>query len=220
VFAGDNEEPVSVKQGMSLPFAGVLLSEQASEQPKDAFSDWSAGRGESITADNAITAQIGEDAAPAMPGSYGFTYYPFLGLHSLDLNPAAPYSSYLPRQPGFNSIYLPGYTYRPFLLGIMGIGSTGRRFPTYPLSPPRVGVAPGAGYITPLPRIGVTPGAGYITPLPRIGVTPGAGYTNPLPRAGVTPGTGYTTPLPRTPVRGPGTIHAPPAIGLRGGAHR
>jgi len=190
VFSGVNEQPVSVEQGMSLPFAGVLVPERASEQSKDALSDWSVGRSESITADNAITAQLDQDPAAGTPGLDNFTYYPFLGLPSLGLSTVGPTGSYLPRQSGFNSIYLPGYTYQPLLLGTIVMGPIGRRFPTYPLSLPRVGVSSGAGYINPLPRVGVAPGAGHITPLPRV------------------------------PVARPGITHGPPAIGAHGGVHR
>jgi len=197
VFSGVNQQPVSVEQGMNLPFASVLVPERASGQSKDALSDWSIGRSESITADNAITAQLDQDPTSGTTVLDSFTYYPFLGLSSLGMNPGGPYSSYLPRQPGFNSIYLPGYTYRPLLLGTMVLGPIGHRFPTYPLSLPRVGGAPGAGYINPLPRVGGTPGAGF-NPLPGVGVAPGAGRVAPRP----------------------GITHAPPAIGVRGGAHR
>ena len=205
VFSGVSEQPVSVEQGMRVPFASVLVPEQGSDQPKDALSDWSTGRRESITADNAITAQLGEDAVPGVSGSDSFAYYPFLGLSSLGLSSVGPYSSYLPRQSGFNSIYLPGYTSQPLLLGTMVLRPFGRRFPTSPLSVPRVGVAPGAGHITPLPRIGIAPGAGYTASFPRVGVVRGAGQVPPVPRA---------------PVLRPGTTHAPPAIGVRGGSHR
>jgi hypothetical protein len=182
VLSGVSEQPVSVEQGTSLPFAGVLVPERASEHPTDGLSEWANGRGESITADNAITEQLDQDPAAGTPGFDSFTYYPFLGLSSLGMNPASlgmypagSYSSYFPRQPGFSSIYLPGYTYRPLLLGTMVRGPIGRRFPTYPLSRPRVGGAPGAG---------------------------------------------YNAPLPRMPAVRPGITRAPPAIGVRGGAHR
>jgi hypothetical protein len=151
VFAGVNKQPVSVEAGMSLPFAGVLVPERTNEPSRDALNDWSNGRGESITADNTITAQLDQDPAAGMPAADGFTYYPLLGLSSLGPAPAGGYSSYLPSQPGFYSIYLPGYTYRPLLLGTMGVG-IGRRYPAYPLSLPRVGVSSGAGYINTLPR--------------------------------------------------------------------
>jgi hypothetical protein len=157
VFEGLSKEPVSVEHGMNLPFAGVLVPERASvEQSKDALSDWATGRGESITADNTITAQLDQDPAAGTPGLDSFTYYPLLGLSPLGMSPTGMYSSYLPSQPGFSSIYLPGYTYRPLLLGTMGVGPIGPRFPTYPLSFPRAGGAPGAVYITPLPRMPAT----------------------------------------------------------------
>ena len=169
VFSGASGQPVSVEQGMSLPFAGVLVPERASEQSKDALSEWSTGRGESITADNAITAQLDQDPAAGAPGLDSFTYYPLLGLPSLGMSPMGPYSPYLPRQLGFNSIYLPGYTYRPLLLGTMGAGSIGHRSPIYPFSLPRVGGAPRAGYLTPLPRAPVTrPGITRGTPAVRV----------------------------------------------------
>jgi hypothetical protein len=171
VFSGEKEHPVSVEQGMSLAFAGVLVPEQSREQPKDALSDWSTGRSESITADNTITAQLDDDPAAGTPGSDGFTYYPFLGLPPVGLSPLGSYSSYLPRQPGFSSIYLPGYSYQPPLLGIVGLGTMGRRFPIYPLSFPHAVGTPGAGYITPFPRLPlVRPGITH--PPPAIGVHP------------------------------------------------
>jgi hypothetical protein len=145
VFAGPAGQPVSVEPGMSLPFAGVLVPERSGGEPGDALSDWASGRGESITADNAITAQIDEDPASGTPGSDGLIYFPFLGV---GLGSSSLYSSYTPYQPGFNSIYLPGYTYLPLMLGL-----SGSRFPTYrPLSPGRIGFSPGAGGITPIPR--------------------------------------------------------------------
>ncbi len=172
VFSGINPQPVSVEPGMSLPFASVLVPERASEHSSDALSEWSTGRGESITADNAITAQLDEDLSS---GAGGFTYYPFLGLPPVGLSPLGSYSSYLPRQPGFSSIYLPGYSYRPPLLGIVGLGPMGHRFPTYPLSLPRVGDAPGAGHLNPLPRLPVArPGITHAPPA--IGVHPAGAH--------------------------------------------
>jgi hypothetical protein len=173
LWVRQGQAEVSVDHGMSLPFAAVLVPERAGEQSTDALSEWANGRGESITADNAITAQLDQDPAAGTPGSDSFTYYPFLGLSSLGMSPVGSYGSYFPPQPGFSSIYLPGYTYRPLLLGTMAVGPIGRRFPTYPLSFPRVGGAPGAGYINPLPRIPVArPGITHAPPT--IGVHVGA----------------------------------------------
>ena len=173
VFSGTSEQPVSVQQGMSLPFAGVLVPERAGEQSKDALSEWSTGRGESITADNTITAQLDQDPPVGTPGFDNFTYYPFLGLSSLGMSPVGPYSSYLPSQPGFSSIYLPGYTYRPLLLGTIGVGPIGHRFPIYPFPIPRVGGVPGAGYSIPPSRMPLTH-PGITHRMPPIGVHGGA----------------------------------------------
>jgi hypothetical protein len=59
--AADHARPVPVEQGMVLPFARVLVADRSYDEPADKLKDWSKGRGESITADNTITAQIDED---------------------------------------------------------------------------------------------------------------------------------------------------------------
>jgi hypothetical protein len=147
VFAARAAQPISVEAGMSLPFASVLVPERSIGEPGDALSDWSSGRSESISADDTITAQIDEDPASGTLGTDGLTYFPFLGVSSLGLGSSSMYSSYTPYQPGFNSVYLPGYTYLPLLLGFGG-----RRLQTYgPLLPGRVGFSTGGG-ITPFPR--------------------------------------------------------------------
>jgi len=118
VVAAQNGEPITVEQGADLPLANVLVPERSGYQAADALSAWARGRSESIIADNSITAQIDEDPA-ARSGLDSFSYFPFLGLSSSSLISPSTYSSSL-YQPGFNSIYLPGYTYRPLLLGIIG----------------------------------------------------------------------------------------------------
>jgi len=148
VFTGPNGQPVSVEGGMSLPLAAVLVPEQPTAQPNDALNDWANGRSQSISADNAITAQIDQDPASVAPGFDGFTYFPLLGLpYTGVVSPSPLYSAYNPYQPGFNSIYLPGYTYQPLILGLAIRG-----LPTYMSSPLRFGVSPGSGIITGLPR--------------------------------------------------------------------
>ncbi len=150
-------KPLTVEQGMNLPFAGVLVADRASEPTKDALNDWSNGRNDSITADNAITAQLDQDPSAQAADPYGFTYFPMLGVPAIGLSSVGgslvPYSSY-PATPGFYSVYLPGYTYRPMILGLMGvgvgpIGRPGVYLPSYP----RYGSIPGSGItIRPLPR--------------------------------------------------------------------
>jgi len=127
--------PVSVGQDMDLPFAAVLVPEQAINDPADALSDWSRGRSESISADNAIAAQISDDPASAGQSDLGpgiFTYFPLLGLPPVGSGLSSPYSSAL-YQPGFNSIYFPGYTYQPFILGLRIGGHRGFPYPRPPL---------------------------------------------------------------------------------------
>jgi hypothetical protein len=140
VSAGDTGASVSVEQGMYLPFASVLVPERFIDVPGDALADWAKGRSESISADNAITAQIDEDPASRNSGLGvdSFAYFPLIGVPSLGSGLSGGYGSFNPYQPGFNSIYLPGYTYRPLLVGLAPGGVR-----SYPYSPPRrVGVFP------------------------------------------------------------------------------
>jgi hypothetical protein len=168
VFARGTAEPISVERGMSLPFAAVLVPDRSSEQSSDALSNWANGRSQSISADNAITAQIDEDPDSRTPGLESFSYFPFLGVPSSGLGLFSPSSSFMQNQPGFNSIYLPGYTYRPLMFGLMVGG-----YRTYaPSSPRRIGLSPGAGAF-PIPRAPVARPA-PVHPLPHTGVRGGA----------------------------------------------
>jgi hypothetical protein len=163
VSAGATGTPVSVKQGMDLPFAAVLVPEISIDGPTDALANWAHGRNESISADNAITAQIDED--PASRNSTlalnGFTYFPMIGaMPSLGLGSSGTYNSLTPYQSGFNSIYLPGYTYRPLLLGL---APGGYRSYLYS-SPRRAGFSSGPGTIIPIhpaPVLRPTPGTAH-----------------------------------------------------------
>ncbi len=156
VSAGATGAPVSVTWGMNLPLAAVLVPERSIDEPADGLANWAHGRSESISADNAITAQIDED--PASRSSdlavSSFTYFPFIGALSVSPGVTSLYSSYAPYQPGFNSIYLPGYTYRPLLLGLTPrIYTRGYSSHIYsPYSPPRrAGFSPGVGAVVPVP---------------------------------------------------------------------
>ena len=165
VSTGVNGQPISVEHGMSLPLAAVLVPEPSHAQSSDALSDWADGRGESIAADNAITAQIDEDPASPTAGVDGFTYFPSLGIASLGVGSSGLYNSFNPYQSGFNSIYLPGYTYPPLILGLVGRG-----FRAYvPPIPWRIGTSTGVGTIVRIPRAPVP----YPTPVraaPSVGV--------------------------------------------------
>jgi len=127
VSPGGKEEALSVEQGMDLPFAPVLVPERFVEPPRDALSVWAEGRQQSISADNAIAASIQDPASMTVPdsGLDSFTYFPTLGL--VAAQPGLS-SSYLfgSSQPGFNSLYLPGYTSLPLLFAVGSL-----RYPTY-----------------------------------------------------------------------------------------
>jgi len=162
VSAGASGEPIIVEQGMDVPFAAVLVPERSFDQPRDALSEWAEGREQSISADNVIAANI-QDPASMDSGSLdpdSFTYFPMLGLAPLGLGLSGT-SSYLGLyQPGFNSIYLPGYTYRPLMLGLR-VG--GFRTPLY--SPPRMGISP-----LPLPHVPLQrPAPLHPLPAPHVG---------------------------------------------------
>jgi hypothetical protein len=157
VSANGGDAPVEVEKGMYLPFETILAPEKSTDEPSDALNDWSDGRAQSISADNAIAADIQDPAT--MTGSSlpadAFTYFPMLGYPSLGAS-LSPYSSLTPYQsglygttmyqPGFYSIYLPGYTHRPLFLGLP-VGGLGRSV----FQPTRVGL-PGYG----LPRPPIT----------------------------------------------------------------
>jgi hypothetical protein len=162
VSAEDKALPVSVEQGMDLRFAAVLVPEPSINEPADELSDWSKGRSESISTDNAIAAKISDDPTTAATSDLGpgmVTYFPLLGLSSLGLGLSSPYNSFFspynsfaPYQPGFNSIYLPGYTYQPFLLGLRIIGISPRVGPRLPGSVLPRGPLPRPAPIGPVPR--------------------------------------------------------------------
>jgi hypothetical protein len=158
--------PVSVLQGMSLPLEKLLAPEQANDLLTDSLSTWSEGRDQSISADNAILAQIDEEPDARTAGQDSFTYFPMLGaLPSYGMTTPGLYgSSMSPYQPGFNSLYLPGYVYAPVIVGLIGrvpsgLGVAGQRgVRTYvPVSPlPRIGGFPRTGgVVVAQPRVPV-----------------------------------------------------------------
>jgi len=163
VVARNGGPPITVDEGSDLPLAAVLRPELSMTEPSDDLAQWARGRGDSITADDTITQQIDSDPGSAMPGADAFSYFPFVGVPPLGLS---YYSSVLPVQPGFYSMYLPGYTYAPpiVLLPLMG-----RRGGPVPVLPLRGGIYSGVGGIV-RPGIGgiVQPGYPVIPrPMPR-----------------------------------------------------
>ena len=173
VSAGSNEA-LSVEQGMNVPFAPVLVPERSIDQPHDSLSLWAEGRQQSISADNAIAANIQDPASitTANSGYDTFTYFPVLGLPAVAPDLSSTYRSLATYQPGFNSIYLPGYTYLPVFLGIRQGG-----FPISPYRPHHAGPLPfpplhGPVYRpTPVAPVAPHPVTGH--PVPHVGVHPG-----------------------------------------------
>lgn len=147
VSATAGGDPIRVGQGMELPFASVLVPDKSAGEVRDALTDWAEGRAESISTDNSIAANIQDPAS--MTGSNlpadAFTYFPMLG-YSLPVAGlssaygAGTYGYSTPYPSGFNSIYLPGYTYRPLLLRLPSGGLPRSPYSVY--SPTRIGMPP------------------------------------------------------------------------------
>jgi len=199
--SSDNHEMVSVGQGMDVPFAQVLVPQRSIGPPSDALSSWAEGRRESISADNAIAASI-QDPGSIDRGASGldtFTYFPTLGLPPIVPDLSSSYSSLGLYQPGFNSIYLPGYTSLP-VLGL-GYGFLPARWPFRPHPLP---VHPVYPYPIPVHPV-------YPYPIP---VHPGYPYPTPIRPV-------YPHPTPVRPVHPPTTTgHPAPRIGTHAGVHR
>jgi hypothetical protein len=183
---------------MSLPLAAVLVPESSIMQPADALTNWADGRGQSIAADNAITAQIDEDPDAAAGSTDTFSYFPLVGVPAMGPGTASVYSSLYPSQPGFNSIYLPGYTYRPYIFGLLGT-------PARPYS-----IYPSRGIVVGSPAMG-----GYVVP-----------SRSPYPvRTGYPSSPSYpvrtSIPSSSAPIARPGVVHSMPRMGgVHVGAHR
>ena len=61
--AAAGDAPVTVEQGNDLPLEGVLAPEKSAIDAPDSLRDWAEGRAQSISADNAIAADI-QDPPP------------------------------------------------------------------------------------------------------------------------------------------------------------
>jgi len=81
VSAGTDKD-VTVGRGMNLPLASVLVPQPLTDWPRDALSAWAEGRQQSISADDAIAANIKDPASlnESDSGIDSFTYYPMRGL--------------------------------------------------------------------------------------------------------------------------------------------
>jgi hypothetical protein len=192
VSADDREGTVSVGRGMDMPFAQVLVPQRSIDPPSDALSSWAEGRRQSISADNTIAANIQDPGSmdPGTPGPESFTYFPMLGLPPVGPDLSSSYISLGMYQPGFSSLYLPGYTFLP-VLGFGAYGLPPLRFPT--VSHP-IPVHPVYPY--PIPVHPVYP---FPTPIRPV-------YPHPAPVSLVHPP--------------PTTVHVGPPFGTHIGPHR
>jgi hypothetical protein len=177
--AGGKQDAQLVGPGMDVPFAPALMPHPSADRPHDALTQWAEGRQQSIFADNTIAANIQDPAAlsPANAGVASFTYFPMLGLPAAGPNSFGLYSSVGTYQPGFNSVYFPGYNffpgyiYMPLPLGLVSGGfSTPSRLPYgslpnspshYPVGGP-IAVRPISPY--PAPVRPVSPHPGPVSP--------------------------------------------------------
>ena len=140
-----NKQPVSVAKGMDLPLTAALRPADSSNQPADSLSEWAKGRGDSIATDDTITESIDKDPLSQMPDFQGFTYFPYVGVPYMGMGLYSrplygPALGMQPAQPGFYSMYLPGYSYAPVLLIPSRLGQIAA--PPFSVVIPRPGHAP------------------------------------------------------------------------------
>ena len=167
VSADAHEGALTVGQGMEMPFAPELVLERSIDQPRDALNTWAEGRQQSISADNAIAANIQDPASidASNSGLDSFTYFPTLGLPPLRPNLPSSYNALGLYQPGFKSIYLPGYSFLPLFLGLTPGGSPPLRFPSHPHPIPVLPVYP-----HPTPVRPVSPHPTTMRAVPHVGI--------------------------------------------------
>jgi hypothetical protein len=170
VSADTHEGALTVGQGMEVPFAPVLVPNRSIDQPRDALSTWAEGRQQSISADNAVAANIQDPGSmdTSNSGLDSFTYFPMLGLPPLRPNLSSSYNALGLYQAGFSSIYLPGYSFLPLLLGLKPGGSPPLRFPSHPHPIPVLPVYP-----HPIPVRPVVPRPTTVHPIPHFGIHSG-----------------------------------------------
>jgi len=146
-------ETITVREGESLPLAEVLLGEPATPGTDD-FKVWAMNRSQAISADNKVSAGIVDD-----PGrtdgrdlaSGGYTYFPSMGIPSLDVGTPYGLSFWSPFQNTLASLYFPAYLlYGPlYRTGPGGIWTGGnwlgggiRPLPGHTILPTPIGARP------------------------------------------------------------------------------
>ena len=161
VICDKEEGIVTARRGEILPFASVLVPEQAVTPAEDAFSNWAMNRSSAISEDNTIAAGIIDDpdkidsSGVALGG--GYTYFPSTGIPSMGITSPYGVSFWSPYQT-FDPLYFPAY-YPAFPYGYLRSGwPGGATFTGRPIGiPPYVVPGRPVGSSTPLPRIPSAP---------------------------------------------------------------
>jgi hypothetical protein len=162
VSSESGSDSVTVQRGEVLPFASVLVAEQATTPAADTFNIWAMNRTSVVSEDNSIASGITDD--PDKLGNSGpalgsFTYFPQTGIPSLGISYPYGLSFSDPAlYPGWSNPWLNPY------LSIYPRGLLYQRLPTGPALFSRP-VYPGPIYPRP---IGAPTGSSIIgRPAPR-----------------------------------------------------
>jgi hypothetical protein len=164
VSSESGSDSVTVQRGEILPFASVLVAEQATTPAADSFNIWAMNRTSIVSEDNNIAAGITDDpdqvdASGAALGS--FSSFPQTGIPSLGINYPYGLSFWSPYQ----SLY-PGWS-NPWLNPYLSVNPYGLLYQRLPAGPALFSrpIYPGAIYPRP---IGAPTGTGIIgRPVPR-----------------------------------------------------
>ncbi|HTR36589.1 MAG TPA: FecR domain-containing protein [Bryobacteraceae bacterium] len=108
VCAAGAKDGVTVRDGEELPFAPVLVAEQAPPAAPDDFKTWAMSRSMAIASDNATAAGILDDPGQIDADGLatgGFSYFPLTGVPSLGVGNPYGVSFWSPYQPALGSIY-------------------------------------------------------------------------------------------------------------------
>jgi len=115
VSTAGQTETVTVREGENLPFAEVLVPERAAiAAGGDSFKNWTMGRSQMISSDNATAAGIVDD--PSLIDNpdaalAGLSYFPMTGIPSLGMTSPYGVSFWSPFQSRLSSMYYPSSLY-------------------------------------------------------------------------------------------------------------
>jgi hypothetical protein len=138
----EGSDLVTVHRGEVLPFASVLVGEQATTPAADAFNTWAMNRSSVVSEDNEIGAGITDDPSQVDSSGValaGFSYFPPTGIPSLGIS--YPYGlSFWSIYPSWVNPYASVYPYGLFYRSLY------QRMPTSTFLYPRpITISPGLG---------------------------------------------------------------------------